>query len=45
VILVVHVDHGVGRYLGMEVVTAAGAATKCLLLEYADKTLKTCICP
>ena len=36
--LVVHVDHGVGRYLGMEVVTALGAAHECLLLEYAEKT-------
>src|SRR6056297_3081900 len=36
--LVVHVDHGVGRYLGLEVVTAAGAAHECLLLEYAEKT-------
>ncbi|WP_171207357.1 MULTISPECIES: transcription-repair coupling factor [unclassified Ruegeria] len=35
--LVVHVDHGIGRYLGMEVVTAAGAAHECLLLEYAEK--------
>ena len=34
--LVVHVDHGVGRYKGMEVVTAAGAAHECLLLEYAE---------
>ena len=36
--LVVHVDHGVGRYLGMEVVTAAGAAHECLLLEYAESS-------
>ncbi len=36
--LVVHVDHGVGRYLGMEVITALGAAHECLLLEYAEKT-------
>ncbi len=36
--LVVHVDHGVGRYLGMEVITAAGAAHECLLLEYADNS-------
>ncbi len=36
--LVVHVDHGIGRYLGMEVVTAAGAAHECLLLEYAEKS-------
>ncbi|MCK0094512.1 transcription-repair coupling factor [Yoonia sp. F2084L] len=34
--LVVHVDHGVGRYTGMEVVTALGAAHECLLLEYAE---------
>jgi transcription-repair coupling factor (superfamily II helicase) len=33
--LVVHVDHGVGRYMGLEVVTALGAAHECLLLEYA----------
>ena len=33
--LVVHVDHGVGRYLGMETVTAAGAPHECLALEYA----------
>ncbi len=35
--LVVHVDHGIGRYQGMEVVTAAGAAHECLLLEYAEQ--------
>ncbi|WP_432256192.1 transcription-repair coupling factor [Limimaricola sp. AA108-03] len=34
--LVVHVDHGVGRYHGLEVVTAAGAAHECLLIEYAE---------
>ncbi len=34
--LVVHVDHGVGRFIGMEVVTALGAAHECLLLEYAE---------
>jgi len=34
--LVVHVDHGVGRFKGLEVVTAAGAAHECLLLEYAE---------
>jgi len=33
--LIVHVDHGVGRYQGMEVVSALGAAHECLLLEYA----------
>ncbi len=36
--LVVHVDHGVGRYLGMEVITAIGAAHECLVLEYAEKS-------
>ena len=33
--LVVHVDHGVGRYLGLETVTAMGAPHECLALEYA----------
>ncbi|WP_412073750.1 transcription-repair coupling factor [Tritonibacter mobilis] len=36
--LVVHVDHGIGRYIGLEVVTAAGAAHECLLLEYAKES-------
>ncbi|WP_136441552.1 transcription-repair coupling factor [Pacificoceanicola onchidii] len=36
--LVVHVDHGIGRYQGMEVITAAGAAHECLLLEYAESS-------
>ena len=35
--LVVHVDHGIGRYLGLEVITAAGAAHECLALEYAER--------
>ncbi|MEM9576837.1 MAG: transcription-repair coupling factor [Pseudomonadota bacterium] len=34
--LIVHVDHGIGRYKGLEVITAAGAAHECLLLEYAE---------
>ena len=34
--LVVHVDHGIGRYHGLEVITAAGAAHECLNLEYAE---------
>ncbi len=33
--LVVHVDHGVGRYTGLETVTAMGAPHECLALEYA----------
>lgn len=36
--LVVHVDHGIGRYHGMEVITAAGAAHECLSLEYAENS-------
>ncbi|MEM1432091.1 MAG: DEAD/DEAH box helicase, partial [Pseudomonadota bacterium] len=34
--LVVHVDHGVGRYKGLEVVTALGAAHEMIHLEYAE---------
>ena len=33
--LIVHVDHGVGRYEGLEVVTALGAPHECIHLEYA----------
>ncbi|MEE9389512.1 MAG: transcription-repair coupling factor [Paracoccaceae bacterium] len=33
--LIVHVDHGVGRYNGLEVVDALGALHECILLEYA----------
>ena len=35
--LVVHVDHGIGRFKGLEVIQAAGAAHECLLLEYAEE--------
>ncbi|PIB24759.1 transcription-repair coupling factor [Amylibacter kogurei] len=34
--LVVHIDHGIGRFMGLETVTAAGAPHDCLLLEYAN---------
>ena len=34
--LVVHVEHGIGRYLGIETVTALGAPHACVLLEYAE---------
>lgn len=34
--LVVHLDHGVGRYQGLETVTALGAPHDCILLEYAN---------
>jgi transcription-repair coupling factor (superfamily II helicase) len=33
--LVVHVEHGVGRYLGLTTIAAAGAPHECLALEYA----------
>lgn len=33
--LVVHLDHGIGRYKGLETVTAVGAPHDCILLEYA----------
>ena len=33
--LIVHVDHGVGRYMGLEVVEALGAPHECIYLEYA----------
>ena len=32
--LIVHVDHGIGRYNGLEVITAMGAAHECIALEY-----------
>ncbi|SIN91784.1 transcription-repair coupling factor [Vannielia litorea] len=34
--LVVHVDHGVGRYMGLEVVNALGADHEMIHLEYAE---------
>ncbi len=33
--LIVHVEHGVGRYNGLETVTAMGAPHECIALEYA----------
>ncbi len=33
--LIVHVEHGVGRYKGLEVVEALGAPHECIHLEYA----------
>ncbi|MGY6547387.1 MAG: transcription-repair coupling factor [Roseinatronobacter sp.] len=33
--LVVHVEHGVGRYTGLETITAMGAPHECIALEYA----------
>jgi transcription-repair coupling factor (superfamily II helicase) len=34
--LVVHIEHGVGRYLGLETITALGAPHACVMLEYAE---------
>jgi len=34
--LIVHVDHGIGRYTGLETITAAGAPHDCIALEYAS---------
>ena len=33
--LVVHVEHGVGRYTGLETITAMGAPHECIALEYS----------
>jgi transcription-repair coupling factor (superfamily II helicase) len=33
--LVVHVDHGIGRYTGLETITAMAAPHECIALEYA----------
>src|SRR3984893_15564866 len=34
--LVVHIDHGVGRFAGLQTIEAAGAPHDCLELHYAD---------
>ncbi|MFO1183830.1 MAG: transcription-repair coupling factor [Bauldia sp.] len=34
--LVVHVDHGIGRFVGLTTITAAGAPHDCLDILYAD---------
>ncbi len=34
---VVHIDHGVGRYLGLQTITAGGDPQEFLTLEYADQ--------
>jgi transcription-repair coupling factor (superfamily II helicase) len=36
--LVVHVDHGVGLFKALEIISAAGADHECLLLEYAEES-------
>ena len=34
--LVVHVDHGIGRFVGLQAIDAAGAPHDCLEIHYAD---------
>ncbi len=33
--LIVHIEHGIGKYIGLETITAAGAPHECIALEYA----------
>ena len=33
--LVVHSDHGIGRFIGLQIITVSGAPHDCLALEYA----------
>ena len=35
--LVVHLDHGVGKYMGLEVIEAANSKHECLVIEYHGK--------
>lgn len=34
--IVVHVDHGIGRFIGLKTITAAGVPRDCLEIHYAD---------
>ena len=34
--LIIHIDHGLGRYLGLKTLDVSGAPHDCLELEYAD---------
>ncbi|MBE7731834.1 transcription-repair coupling factor [Devosia faecipullorum] len=36
--LVVHVDHGIGRFIGLKVIEAGGAPHECVELQYAGDT-------
>ncbi len=36
--LVVHVDHGIGRFIGLQSITAAGAPHDCLEIHYAGES-------
>lgn len=35
--IVVHVDHGIGRFVGLKIITAAGAPRDCLEIHYAGE--------
>jgi len=35
--IVVHVDHGIGRFVGLKTITAAGAPHDCLEIHYANE--------
>ena len=35
--LIIHIDHGLGRYIGLKTLTVQDAPHDCLELEYADK--------
>ncbi|WP_295880210.1 transcription-repair coupling factor [uncultured Bartonella sp.] len=35
--IVVHVDHGIGRFVGLKTITAAGVPRDCLEIHYADE--------
>jgi transcription-repair coupling factor (superfamily II helicase) len=35
--IVVHVDHGIGRFIGLKTIEAAGAPHDCLEIRYADE--------
>ena len=41
--LVVHVDHGIGRFVGLQTIEAAGAPHDCLELHYAEAAT-SCSC-
>ena len=34
--IVVHVDHGIGRFIGVERITAGGSVTDCMVIIYAE---------
>ena len=40
--LVVHIDHGIGRFVGLKTIEAAGAPHDCLEIHYAGNDRSTC---